>query len=136
MPHLLKVYAAVIPLFLAVDFLWLGLVANGFYKRQLGPLLRTSGSDMAPLWWAVAGVYLVIPLGIVLFALPPPGSTLGQAALRGLLYGLVLYLVYELTNLALVKDWPLHMAVVDVAWGGFICSLTTAAAWYISVRTG
>jgi uncharacterized membrane protein len=136
MPHLMKVYLAVIPLFLAVDFLWLGLVANGFYKNQLGSLLRTSGSDMAPLWWAVAGVYLVIPLGIVLFALPPAGSTVLQAALRGLVYGIVLYLVYELTNLALVRDWPLAMAVVDVAWGGFICSLTATAAFVVSGKLG
>ena len=136
MPHLLKVYLAIVPIFLAVDFLWLGLVANRFYKSQLGSLLRTSGPDMSPLWWAVVGVYLVIPLGIVLFALPPAGSTVTQAALRGLTYGLVLYLVYELTNLALIRDWPLTMALVDVAWGGFICCLITTAAFIISGRLG
>jgi len=136
MPHLIKVYLAIVPLFLAIDFLWLGVVANRFYKGQLGSLLRTSGGDMEPLWWAVAGVYLVIPLGIVLFALPPPGATASQAALRGLAYGLVLYLVYDLTNLSLIRGWPLAMSTVDVAWGGFICSTVTTAAFFISRKIG
>ena len=136
MPHLLKVYLAIIPPFLAVDVLWLGLVAKPFYKRQLGELLRTSGGNMDPRWGAVVLVYLLIPLGIVLFALPPPGSSLSQAAVRGTLYGLVLYAVYDLTNLSLVRGWPLAMSVVDIAWGGFICGTMAALAFWISGKIG
>ena len=88
---------------------------------------------MDPVWWAVAGVYLVIPLGIVLFALPQSGST-PQAALRGFAFGLVLYAVYELTNLSLVRDWPAAMAAVDIVWGGVICAVVTTAAHVLSGR--
>ena len=36
----LKQWVAGFVVFVAVDVLWIGVVANGFYRRELGPLLR------------------------------------------------------------------------------------------------
>ena len=70
MLHTLKVYLLLLPLFFLIDYLWLGQVMVGFYKQELGPLARKAGEDLNPLIWAAIVVYLFIPLGIVLFALP------------------------------------------------------------------
>jgi uncharacterized membrane protein len=129
----LKVFLAGLPAFLALDALWLGLVARGFYRRELGPLARRVGEEWAPIWWATLPVYLAIVGGIALFVVPKASTPL--AALGwGALFGLVLYAVYDFTNYALVANWSLKMALVDLAWGGFACGAAAflmkhAEAW-------
>lgn len=129
----LKIFLLGLPAFLALDALWLGLVARGFYRRELGPLARRVGEEWAPVWWATAPVYLAIVGGLALFAVPKASTPL--AALGwGALFGIVLYAVYDFTNYALVAGWSLKMALVDLAWGGFACGAAAfvmkhAEAW-------
>ena len=40
------------------------------------------------------------------------------------LLGLCVYGVYEGTNYAVLRDWPLYMVVVDTLWGGILLYLT------------
>ena len=69
MLHELKVFLAVLPVLL-LDYLWLGRLMQGFYLRELGDLARREGAVIKPRLLAAAGVYLALPGGIVLFALP------------------------------------------------------------------
>ena len=64
----LKVYGAILPIFLAIDYIWLGVVMSKFYKNELGVLARVSNGSLTPVFWAAAIVYVLIPLGAVLFA--------------------------------------------------------------------
>jgi uncharacterized membrane protein len=48
-------------------------------------------------------------------------KTLTTAAMLGFL----IYASYDLTNLALLRDWPVGMSLVDIAWGTL---LSVAAA--------
>ncbi len=126
----LKVFLLLAPIFLAIDLFWLGVVMSGFYKTELGPLLRRSGEAMAPIWWAAFLVYILIPLGIVIFVLPrlPLAASTGLAFGWGALYGLILYGVYDFTNYSLVNHWPLRLTLADILWGGFVCGLATVIA--------
>lgn len=101
-----------------------------FYKAELGPLARRSGEAMAPVWWAAFLVYVLIPLGLVLFVLPrvSPDNSAAAALGWGFLYGVILYGVYDLTNYSLIDRWPWRMTLVDMAWGGFICAFTSYVA--------
>jgi len=129
----LKTYLALLPLFFFLDYLWLGKIMVGFYKQELGPLARRAGQDLDPLIWAAGVVYLLIPLGIVLFALPRvnPESLPWSALMWGFIYGVVLYGVYDMTNLAMLAGWPLRLCVVDIAWGGVLNAVSTTAAAYL-----
>lgn len=136
--HMVKVYAAILPIFLAVDFLWLGVVMSKFYKDELGVLARVSNGALTPVLWAAGVVYILIPLGVVLFALPrvSPENMVSTALFWGFIFGVVLYGVYDMTNYALVSKWSLRMSVVDILWGGAINSLITYVAalfdrWFI-----
>lgn len=131
MPHTLKVYLLLLPVLFVLDFLWLGVLMPGFYKRELGSLLRLSGGGgLAPIPWAAVVVYLAIPLGVVLFALPrvSEGNLLTSSLFWGFLYGVVLYAVYDMTNYSLVKNWPLRVSLVDICWGGVLNACATYAA--------
>jgi len=124
----LKLYAISMAVFLALDALWLGVLARGFYRDQLGELLRPD-----PRWGAALVFYALFVAGIVLFVTLPAieRSSAARALVFGALFGLVTYATYDLTNLAVVRGFPMFVAVVDMAWGATI-SATVAAAGYFA----
>ena len=123
-------YGASAVVFFGLDLLWLGVVARGFYARQMGDLLREQPN------LGVAGVfYAVYVAGIVLFAILPAlqNQSWWTALLLGVALGVVAYATYDLTNLATLRRWPLALAAVDVVWGGVLTGLA-ATAGYLAVR--
>jgi uncharacterized membrane protein len=137
MLHAIKIYFTLIPLFLVIDYLWLGVIMSKFYKTELGSLARVQGDALAPVIWAAAVVYVLIPLGIVLFVLPrvSPDHLIASALMWGFIYGIVLYGVYDMTNYSLVSSWSLRMSLVDILWGGSINAVASCLAalldrWY------
>lgn len=135
--HTLKIYVSLLPLLFILDYLWLGVLMSGMYKKDLGSFLRLSEGGLAPVVWAAIVVYLAIPLGVVLFALPKvsPTNFIGSALLWGFLFGMILYAVYDMTNYSLVRNWPLRLSLIDILWGGVLNAIATCAAalldrWY------
>lgn len=124
------VYVVSLSLFLIIDFIWLGVVASSFYKTQLGHLLAGSVN-----WLAVVGVYLILAAGVTVFVISPAleARSITQALLGGLFFGLVAYAVYDLTNLATLKNWPLLVTVVDIAWGAIICGLVATFTYLLAM---
>jgi uncharacterized membrane protein len=131
----LKTFGIVFAVALVLDYIWLAKVATGFYRAQLGDLVRR-GADgsMQPILWAAGIVYVLIPLGVVLFALPKveAGAPIWVALGWGFVFGVILYGVYDFTNLALIRDWPIAMTLVDIAWGGVLCAVLTLVAVKVS----
>jgi uncharacterized membrane protein len=128
--HTAKIYLLLLPVLFVLDYLWLGVLMSGFYKKELGPFLRLSGDALAPIPWAAIVVYLAIPLGVVLFALPRVSreNLLTSSLFWGFMYGVILYAVYDMTNYSLLKGWPLKVSLVDICWGGVLNASATYAA--------
>ena len=57
-----------------------------------------------------------------------------HAILNGALFGLVTYATYDLTNLATLKDWPLLVTVVDLAWGSFLAASVSVITYFVAVK--
>ena len=118
-----KVLASV----LVLDMIWLGNLFNQFYVTQAKSVARIIESNgklgFDTLYWAAGLVYFFIPLGISYFACSGAKSR-SMAFFRGALLGLVMYTIYEFTNLALIKNWPLEMALIDILWGPILCGLS------------
>lgn len=114
MAYYIKLYFATLIAFFAIDMVWLGLVARKFYLKQLGFLLSPNTN-----WVAAMIFYLLFIAGILVFVVLPglQDNSLKTTILRAALFGLVTYATYDLTNLATVKDWPLLLTIVDLAWG-------------------
>lgn len=131
--HSLKVFLFLPPILFALDYLWLGMFASSLYRKELGGFLRLSGDAMQPVIWAALLVYIAIPAGIVLFALPrvSQDNLVLSALFWGALYGLVVYTIYDMTNYSLLRDWSLRMSVIDIFWGVFLNSAGTLAAAYL-----
>jgi len=114
-------YASTLLVFLALDAVWLGVVARGMYKRELGHLLAP---DVR--WGAAAAFYLLYVAGLLLLVvLPNRAAPAPVTAGLGAAFGLVAYATYDLTNLATLARWPLSVTLADLAWGA---AATAAAA--------
>ena len=126
MAYYLKLYVATFITFLAVDMIWLGLVARTFYRENLGFLLAP-----APNWIAAVIFYLLFIVGILVFVVLPGlnEDSLRTVLLRAALFGLITYGTYDLTNLATVRDWPVLVTVVDMIWGTVLSVLVGLAGF-------
>jgi uncharacterized membrane protein len=109
--------------FMVLDGLWLGVVMKNFYRDQLAPIARLSGGSIAPNWPAALVVYVMLGTGIAFFVIPRAAAA-PMAALYGALFGLVVYGVYDFTNFATLRQYPLALTLTDVVWG----SVATAAS--------
>ena len=125
----LKLYALTLPVFFIIDMLWLGVVARGFYRRNLANILSPDVN-----WPAAFIFYFIYVAGIIFFAVRPAVSegSLGNAALLGALFGLFTYATYDLTNMATIKKWPVVIVVVDMIWGVCLCTLVAVSSFTIA----
>ena len=136
MADLLKPFVAGLVTFLLLDFTWIGLVANQFYKRELAAIARMEGDNFAIRLGPALVLYPLIILGLQLFALPrATAGVLWTSTAWGGLFGLIGYGIYDLTNYATLTHYTLRMTAVDMAWG-FVLSAATATvmAWVAGVR--
>ncbi len=107
-------YVITLAVFFLIDMFWLGIVAKGFYRKHLGPMLSPKVN-----WVAAVLFYLLFIVGLLVFAVKPAlaGNEPLTALSLGALLGLISYATYDLTNLATLKDWPVVVTVVDLIWG-------------------
>lgn len=125
----LKLYLLALPIFFILDMIWLGLVSKNFYKEQIGFLLKPQVN-----WYAAIIFYLLFVAGLVVFVISPAVSKHAWqfAVFHGLLFGLVTYAAYDLTNLAMTKDWPFLVTVVDLVWGAVLSSVVALVSYLLA----
>ena len=118
----MKLYLIAFAVFFAIDMVWLVLVANKFYQKHLGFLMKPRVT-----WIAAIIFYLIFIAGLVVFVISPAleKHSWKHALLFGALFGLITYATYDLTNLATVKDWPLLVTVVDLVWGTALATVVS-----------
>lgn len=115
--------------FFAIDIVWLGVVAKGIYAKYLGGFLAPNVN-----WTAAIIFYLLFIIGIFVFAIIPAveKQSLWTAIILGGLFGFFTYATYDLTNLATLKDWPLTIVFIDIAWGVVLTASVSAAGYHIT----
>jgi uncharacterized membrane protein len=113
---------------LLADLLWLSVAVGPLYRAALGDRMRPDVA-LTP----AALFYLLYVVGIVVFVVLPAfasGRYMTAAAL-GALFGLVAYATYDLTNLATLRDWPLSLTIIDIAWGVVITTGASLSGLYV-----
>ena len=125
----IKLYALTVPVFFIFDLIWLGVLAKGFYQKNLNALLSPKVN-----WPAAISFYLIFIAGILIFAVIPAvvKDSWRHAVLWGALFGFFTYMTYEFTNLALLKNWPLNIVFVDILWGVVLCTAVATISFFIA----
>jgi uncharacterized membrane protein len=125
----IKLFFIALPVFLAIDMIWLVLVAKKFYQQQIGFLMRPDVN-----WAAAIVFYLLFIIGLVTFVISPAVEKQSwvHALLYGALFGLITYATYDLTNLATLKNWPLLVTIVDLIWGSVLAGSISVVTYIIA----
>jgi uncharacterized membrane protein len=119
-------YLATLIVLIPIDFLFLGMVAKGFFTSQVGDMLGEIRLAPAILF------YLLYVAGVVVFVSGPLDAIWQTTLLYGALFGLFCYATFDLTSLSLLKHWTWPVAVVDVSWGAFVTALSSTAGLLIA----
>lgn len=124
-------YLIALGTFLVVDAIWLGAIAKDFFLENLGPVVPLGLSIVPALIF-----YLIYGAAIVYFCVNPAieKASFKTALLRGAFFGLMSYGAYDLTNQATIKNWPLIVVVVDMAWGTFLTAVVSAMTFTAGKR--
>lgn len=122
-------YVATLVVFLAIDSVWLTMMASRLYKPTLGDILLPKFLP-AP---AIA-FYLLYIIGVLIFATAPAfrSGTWTTALLYGALFGFFSYGVYDFTNWATLRNWTAQITFADVAWGATLTGLSAAVGYAIT----
>lgn len=128
---MIRTYIATAAFLLAAEAAWLGLVAGSLFRKEVGHLLRPS---FAPAPAAV--FYLIYVAAILVFAVLPglEARQLYRSMALGGFLGLVAYSTFDLTSMSVFRDFPLRLALIDIAWGTFVTSVV-AGAGYVFARS-
>lgn len=133
MPQLKLFFTALIT-FILLDMVWLGLIAKPLYFHHYREWLRLSDGQLQPVWWAAIIVYLLLAAGIVFFVVPLSADQLLHAAGFGALLGLITYGVYDLTCIAILKNWPVGISLMDWLWGIFLCAASALVTVFVHAK--
>ncbi len=120
----LAAYVATLVVMVALDMVWLGVIAKPLYQQGIGHLMAERPNVPVAVLF-----YLVYAAGLVIFAVASqaPGASWSKTLLTAALFGFFAYATYDLTNLATLKDWPAGVSAIDVAWGCLVSTLAAAA---------
>ena len=126
MNRYIVLYLATLFVLIPVDFLFLGIVAKGFFTSQVGDML----GEIRPL--PAILFYLLYVVGILIFVSGPAAATWQSTLLYGALFGLFCYATFDLTSLSLLRHWTWPVAVVDVCWGSLVTAASSTAGLLIA----
>ncbi len=118
-------YALAVVVFLALDLVWLTLVAPALYDHFLGDLLAEE-----PNVAAAAVFYAIFVAGLVFFVIAPAESVRSALA-RGAAFGFVTYATWDLTNLAVIEGFPVGIVPIDLAWGSFLAAAVSGTTYLL-----
>ena len=102
--------------FVIIDFIYLNLIKD-YFGNQIKVI---QGSPMKINYLATIICYIILILGLNYFIIKP-----NLSILDAFLLGIVIYGVFETTNMSLFSKWSWTTVFIDTLWGGILFALTT-----------
>lgn len=117
--------------FLVLDAAWITQVATPWMKKTVPHLMSATPNIYA----AIAFYILYLSVLLILFIIPGINNKIGYQtiAFQTFLFGFTAYATYDLTNLAVMRGYPLPMALADMFWGGFLTMITSLIIYKLNI---
>lgn len=113
---------------IAVDMLWLLVIAKTLYRDSMGHLMADEPKLLAGI-----AFYVLYAIGVCIFVIVPAVSKQSwfDAVLYGALFGFFCYMTYDLTNLTVLRNFPIQLAFIDMAWGAFVTAALSGFTYWV-----
>ncbi len=120
---LIKQILTIAVLMLVIDFAYLMSIGDYFNKQ----IKSVQGSDLKMRYLGGAICYPFLVLGLYYFIIKNRKNYKNNMDMvrDAAILGWVIYMVYESTNYAILKDWKFETVLLDGIWGGILFGLTT-----------
>jgi uncharacterized membrane protein len=119
-------YLVTLFVLIPLDFLFLGIVAKGFFTSQVGNMLGEIKLAPAVLF------YLLYVVGIVIFVSGGANASAQSTLLFGALFGFFCYATFDLTSLSLLRHWSWPVAIVDICWGAIVTAVSSTSGLLVA----
>ena len=129
--HAIKSFILSILLIIAIDAIWLNIIAKPIYWQAYDSWFRINDGKLDVIYWSALLVYVLLALGITIFVIPLSHCK-SDAFIYGAALGAITYGVYDFTCLAIFKNWPLKVSFIDWGWGTFLCGLTSFITYLLT----
>ena len=131
--EIMVAYLATALTLLALDAVWLTLMADLLYRPAIGHLMAERFALLPA--FVFYGLYIA---GVVGFAVAAgvAARRWTVALRRGAALGLIAYATYDLTNQATLTGWPWSVTLADLAWGTAMTGLAAAAGARAAIAWG
>ena len=123
-------YAISAAILTAADLMWILFYMGPKYKTLVK---KIQGSDLEANMASIVGAYVLMIVGLFVFVLPRSVDT-GSALRWGLLFGLVVYGIFDLTNGGIFSRWNFRLALLDMAWGSFVYAAAALTFDFLTKR--
>lgn len=107
---------------LLVDMIYLNIITN-YFNKQINAI---QGSNISIDFLAAFICYIFLTLGLYYFIIRD-----NRELFDAFLLGLLVYMVYETTNKATLKNWKWNTVLIDGIWGGLLFTITTFIVYKI-----
>jgi uncharacterized membrane protein len=136
----IKNYLVILLLFVLIDIPMITIVNTNMYMNQFklingGPM--NIGNKM---YISTIVTYLLLAFGLYLFVIMPYNKEIPTSfnllyytdvIIKAILFGLVVFGVYDMTNLATINMYDNYVAIADTIWGGALCGIVTTVYFYL-----
>ena len=107
-------------LLLLLDLVWVALYAGPKFKEYGSQFGNVSKTRIAMFGLAA---YTLMVVGMCVFV---ASANPCDALLKGALFGVCVYGIFDFTNMAFLPKYPLQLAAIDILWGTFVFAFS---AW-------
>jgi uncharacterized membrane protein len=123
---MIKQYLTSIAAFVVLDGIWLGIITPKFYRTHIGHLMSPQADFKAAIFF-----YVLFLIGLNVFVITPQrDKSILNVAKYGALFGLVTYATFDLTSVAVFREFPYLVAGVDMIWGATLCAaISVITVW-------
>lgn len=104
---------------LLLDFVWIAGYMGPQYQKMIPNIQQESIKPR--LGYAILS-YLLMVAGLNLFVLPnvKKETAFKDSLTYAFTFGIIVYGIFDFTNAAILANWDLKLALVDIMWGGLV----------------
>ena len=113
-----------------LDFI---VINNLFLKKWQDVVNSIQGIPLKINYTYTIITYILVIMGIYIFVYPKltKDNWFLDGLKWGFLWGIIVYGIFDFTNLSIFKNYSLDIAIMDTLWGGFLTSATVILTYFI-----